>query len=245
MSETPALGDEQVKELESKVETQKEVIHMLTKKRLQEEGTSGTKTGTRMDFVPAEDTGKKKESQADRLVRYALNQDLRLFVDQFNDPYARFRLIGDLYVTYRLRGRDFKTYLAGLMWVMEEKAPGNEAVSAALNVLECMGRKAGQIPLYNRVAPDDLGGIWIDMCDDYWRGIHVTATGWQIVDSVSMPILFRRYAHQKPMPDPVRDGDAGALLDFANLREEGDRLLYVVTTISCARARGCDTRLER
>ena len=183
-------------------------------------------------FVLTEDPDKKKESQADRLVRYALDQDLRLFVDQFNDPYARFCLRDDLYVTYRLRSRDFKTFLAGLMWLREEKAPGNEAISAALNVLEAMGRAEGQIPLYNRVAPSDLGGIWIDMANDLWQVIHVTAEGWRVVDSVATPVLFRRYAHQKPLPNPVRGGDASALLDFANLKESGDKILYVVTTIS-------------
>lgn len=185
-----------------------------------------------LGFVSAEDSDKKKESQADRLVRYALDQDLRLFVDQFNDPYARFCLRDDLYVTYRLRSRDFKTFLAGLMWKTEEKAPGNEAISSALNVLEAMGREECQLSLYNRIAPDDSGGIWIDMCNDWWGAIHVTATGWTICDSMSVPVLFRRYAHQKPLPDPVRGGDASLLLDFANLKESGDRILYVVTTIS-------------
>lgn len=174
---------------------------------------------------------KKKPSQADRMIALALLGDIRLFTDQRREPYIRLWR-GEVYVTLRLRSREVKAWLAGLLWKDEEKAPSNEALQSALNVLEAMAREEAEIPLYNRVALDDLGGIYIDMADEGWRAIHVTREGWDVSDVV--PVFFRRYSHQKALPYPVRGGPESIrrLLDFAHIEDEGERLLYLVAVVS-------------
>jgi len=152
-------------------------------------------------------------------VKLCLEQNPVLFHDQHKTPYARIKQ-GDVNVTLRVRSKQFRIYLAGLLWKSEEKAPGNEAVHSALNVLESKAVYEGQrFTLYNRAAPAS-DGFWIDMTDDKWRAIKVTAKGWQIVEDP--PILFRRYGHQLPLVEPKHGGDPWKLLFFINLPTEKD-----------------------
>jgi hypothetical protein len=119
--------------------------------------------------------------------------------------------------------------LAGLLWETERKVPGSEALASALNVLHHIALSGPMIPLNNRVAWHE-GAIWIDLTDDAWRAVKVTQQGWTVESNV--PTLFRRYAQQLPLPEPVPGGDPWRLLDFLNVREE-DRDLFMVYAASC------------
>ena len=120
------------------------------------------------------------------------------------------------------------------MWLQEEKAPGNDSLNSAINVLKGKAQQEGkQYTLYNRVAPAS-DGIWLDMADAKWRAIKITAGGWKIVDNP--PILFRRYSHQQPLtqPAPALEGDVWKLLDYTTIPKEDDktRLAFLCTCIS-------------
>lgn len=171
--------------------------------------------------------GEKRESQADMLVKLALGNAEELFHDNRQLPYIHLSR-SNVLATLRLRSREVKTWLAGLLWKTEEKAPNQEALGSAINVLEALCHDGTEYKLYNRIAPGEDGSIWIDMADKDWRAIHVTREGWQVVSNP--PILFRRYSNQKAIPDPVRGGDVNQILEFANVNDEGDRLLYIVTS---------------
>jgi len=170
-----------------------------------------------------------RQSQADMLVKLALKNAEQVFHDERRVPYIRLRSSKTLR-TLRLRSRDVKSWLAGLLWKTYEKAPNQEALGSALNVLEAQCQEGPTRKLYNRVAPGEDSSIWIDMTDEKWRAIHVTKEGWQIVDNP--PILFRRYSHQKAIPEPVRGGNVNQILEFANVKNEADRLLFVVTNVT-------------
>jgi len=51
--------------------------------------------------------------------------------------------------------------------------------------------------------------------------------------SVTPPILFRRYAHQRPQPEPVGGGNLQDLLRFVNLSDPSQQLLALVYLVSC------------
>ena len=181
------------------------------------------------DFCPKQD--KKRESQADKLIGYCQLHNPLLFHDQHNTPYARMK-IDNVNVTMKIRSRNFKAWLTGLLWRYEEKAPGTEALYGAINVLEAKALFEGKkYTLYNRVAPDE-DGFWIDMADDKWRAVKVTGEGWCIVDEP--PILFKRYSHQRPLVQPQRGGDPWRFLDFINVDNEdtATRLTLLAAAIS-------------
>lgn len=176
-------------------------------------------------------SGGKRHSQADRLILLCIDQEPELFHDQHETPYARIRQ-KNVNVTLPIRSRQFKVWLANLLWEAEQKSAGSEALAGALNVLQAKALYEGQKhTLYNRMAPAE-DGIWIDMADDKWRAIKVTAEGWRIVDDP--PILFKRYSHQKALVEPKLDGDAWTFLKFVNVDEEdkNTRLLLLCAIIS-------------
>ena len=180
-------------------------------------------------FQPRKGSSSKRESQADALVKLALENAEKLFHDDRQEPYIRI-LKGEALASLRLRSKEVKTWLAGLLWEDRQKAPNTEALGAALNVLEAIARKGEERKLYNRVALDEDRSIWLDLADDKWRAIHITKDGWEVVDKP--PILFRRYSHQKPIPVPTRGGDLRLLFEYANIRYLGDQLLYAVDAIT-------------
>jgi len=188
-------------------------------------------TLTEISNIPSQLLSKKKLNQADRLILYCLSENPVLFHDQHKTPYARVNQNGVL-ITMPIRSRQFKTWLANLMWQREGKAPGTEGLYSAFHVLEAMALFEGkQYYLYNRVALAE-DGFWIDMSDNRWRAIKVTSQGWQII--TNPPILFKRYSHQLPLPEPKPNGNPWKFLDFVNIPEqnEGDWLLLLCTAIS-------------
>ena len=229
---------------------------------------------------------KERESQADRLVKLCITQDVELFFDQHNIHYARVKISCDTcdncetsaslgetekeisinatvkessktffvpsevvetsqipqlrkmprfkQVIMPIGGSQFKAWLAHLMWLEEEKAPGNDSLNSAINVLKGKASQEGkQYTLYNRVAPA-LDGIWLDMADAKWRAIKITSEGWEIIDNP--PILFRRYSHQQPLAQPAStlQGDIWKLLDYTTIPKEDDktRLAFLCTCVS-------------
>jgi len=135
-----------------------------------------------------------------------------------------------------LHSKRFKAFLADRFYSMFGRVVGS--LTAAITTLSGMTYRNGNIhKLYNRVAPDPNGnGFWIDMCDKNWRAIHVTEEGWSIVDKP--PVLFRRFKHQKPLAVPVvpAEGEEGKIalkfLEFLNLRNETDKILFMCAVIS-------------
>lgn len=137
-----------------------------------------------------------------------------------------------------LKDKKFEQWLAGEMHGVEGKVPGKGALQSAINVLQNKANRLNNTHrLYNRVAPDpDGNGIWLDMTDKNWRAIHVTEEGWSIVDNP--PILFKRFKHQKPLPEPITPEKGKEiqtvkkLLNFLNLRTRNDKIMYLCSIIS-------------
>ncbi len=129
------------------------------------------------------------------------------------------------------RARHLRSYLAGLLYEDEGKAPNSQAISAALNVLEAEAAyKGAEIPLHVRVAEAD-GAIWYDLSDLDRRAIRIDPHGWHIESDP--PTLFRPYAHQRPQPEPVAGGgDIRQLLRFVNLASPEDELLLLVYLVA-------------
>jgi len=197
-----------------------------------EEGCQGC---PRREETPARLSGEEKEateereSQASALVRLAQAESVALFHDERQDPYIQI-CRGETLVTMRLRGKETRIWLSGLLWRDREKAPNSEALSSALNVLEAMANEGPEHRLYNRVAPGEDASIWLDLCNEAWDAVHITRVGWEVMKHP--PILFRRYSHQQPLPTPIRGGSLAPLLDYAHITHLGDQLLYVVAVIT-------------
>lgn len=186
------------------------------------------------DSIDESDTGDesgtgKQESQASRLVNMVIERGVELFHDEVGDTFAHVP-IGDHREVWPCECTTFKHWMTRLFWESEGKVLSTEALRGALNILQAKARFEGkEYKLHNRVARYD-GAIWYDLADRGWRAVKVTARGWEIVEQP--PILFRRYAHQQPQPEPVRGGDLHRLLDFLNIGGWGQCLLLLVYVVT-------------
>ncbi len=166
----------------------------------------------------AHDEG-EKQSQATRLVGLALDA-AELFCDELEEPYARLAIDGHFEV-WPTRSKRFKTWLAGRFYARFEKAVGSQAIADALLVIDAEARFHGPCrPVYLRVAPDGLGGLYLDLADDRWRAVHVTPAGWQIVERP--PVYFHRSAGMLPLPEPARGGRLDDLRALVNVPDDDD-----------------------
>lgn len=170
------------------------------------------------------------KSQADKLVELATKVGAQFFHDQFHRTHVRLLIEGHREI-WPCRSKDFRNWLARQLWLRENKAANSSALSAAINVLEAKARFEGdQYTLHNRVAFYD-GAIYYDLADRQWQVVKVMDDGWEIISNP--PILFRRYAHQRPQPEPVGGGDLQDLLQFVNLSDPSQQLLALVYLVSC------------
>lgn len=158
-------------------------------------------------------------------------KNCELFHDERNDGYAVI-VHKDIRRTVKLRGREFRRWLAGSYYSVTAKAANSEAISAALSVLEAKATFDGkQWELSNRFAMRD-GVIYIDMADPKCRVVKITADGWEIM--TKPPVLFRRYSHQQALPDPVRGGRLADLHRHLAIKSDDDKLLVEAFLVSAA-----------
>jgi hypothetical protein len=138
--------------------------------------------------------------------------------------------------TWPLRSKRFQTWLRQEYYERTWDAPSPTALSAALNVLEAQAQFDGpQRNVAVRLAEQD-GGIYLDLADEFWRCVQISANGWRIADD--SPVRFRRSAGMQPLPLPGRGGSVEALAPFLNLGSENDFVLVVAWLLGALRVGG-------
>jgi hypothetical protein len=169
-------------------------------------------------------------SQADKLVKLVEENRVELFHTQTGTAYARMTIEGHFEI-HRCRSHGFRQWLSRQLYLTEGKTPNSDALNSAIICLEGKAIFDGEThELHNRVAFHE-GAAFYDLADENWRSVRVTPEGWEIVDAP--PILFCRYQHQKAQCQPVRGGDIRRILDFVNLRDDSQKLLFLVYAMCC------------
>jgi hypothetical protein len=84
-----------------------------------------------------------------------------------------------------------------------------------------------------RLAEHD-GLIYLDLADEFWRCIEISANGWRIAEDP--PVRFGRTAGMQPLPLPLRGRPIEALAPFLNLASEHDFVLVVAWLLGALRA---------
>ncbi len=162
----------------------------------------------------------ERKNQATQLIELASGADL--FHDPAGDAFVRFP-VAEHWEVSRLNNRVFRRWLSRLFYLSLGKTAAAQAMQDALGVLEAKAIFGGeQRSVHVRVAGRD-GKIYIDLADEAWRVIEVTATGWQILSE--SPIMFRRAKAMLPLPTPVAGGCVDELRRFVHIGNEEWTLL--------------------
>jgi hypothetical protein len=180
------------------------------------------------DGAPPDDD----ESVADRLIALARSQ-CQFLHDAQREPYAVFEAAGARQV-HGVLSSGFSDFLSHAYYTQHDRAPTEQSLKVALATLRGQAQFEGDAcEVFTRVAKTEAG-YWLDLCNDAWQCVQVTATGWAVVAGEAAP-LFTRSASMRPLPVPERGGTLDVLWSLVNV-PEADRLLVLAWMLECLRA---------
>jgi hypothetical protein len=192
------------------------------------QGTIALSLKTREFYDPEQNASdgseKNKGAAADRLVAYVLETGGDLFVDQFGAAHV---LAGSapLPLISRCHG-----WLRQLMWERENRTISGDALRTAAGTLAAFAENGGAVrELHTRAAWHE-GALYYELHPG--KVVRVDAGGWGLIDSP--PVLFRRLANLKALPEPERGGSIEDVYRFVNLKSERDRRLFCAYAVTLA-----------
>ena len=164
-----------------------------------------------------------RPTAAEQLI--AIGREAPLFHAPDATAYATIP-VGDHQETWAVRSSGFKSWLAGTLWRRNGQVVRAQVLQDVLTTLEAVARFEGpEQAVFVRLAITK-GAIYLDLGDEAWRAVEVTAKGWQIV--VHPPVRFRRPKGLARIPEPVHGGHLDALRSFLNLEGDDDRWVLIV-----------------
>ncbi len=133
--------------------------------------------------------------------------------------------MADRQEVWRVLSTGYESWLRAAYWRAKESGVPDMTLRAALATLSAAGVNDGdEVAVHLRAAEAEPGYL-IDLCDEHWRAVHVTARGWQVLNT--SPQLFTRTQSQRALPVPQAGGDLGLLWQHVNI--PADRRLLVLT----------------
>lgn len=142
--------------------------------------------------------------------------------EAFADVYQR----DDVRQTMRVRSRDFRTWLSGLVFRAGGGALGGQHGTDAVNVLSDLAVHDGpERKVYVRIAQGADAAVYLDLGDPTWRAVEITARGWRIVPEP--PVRFRRPRALRALPVPKRGGDFDELRRALSIEDGRDWILLI------------------
>lgn len=179
----------------------------------------------------SDDAGEDDRSVADRLIELARRRCV-LVHDKQQEAYAVFEAAGARQV-HRVDANSFRDFLSHAYYIEHDRAPSDQALKVALATLRGQALFEGETrEVFTRIAKTEAG-YWLDLCNDAWQCVQVTATGWTVVSGEAAP-LFTRSQSMRPLPVPEPGGTLDALWPLVNI-PESDRLMVLAWMLECLR----------
>jgi hypothetical protein len=133
---------------------------------------------------------------------------------------------------WRVDSTGFRDWLSWLAHSEMGTAPSAETVKSACNALAGQAKFDGDEHEPRRRVGKDSSGYWLDVGDDQWRAILITATGWRIMNDP--PVRFIRTKATRALPEPVSGGSVDVLWNLVNVPKQ-ERLLVLTWILECFR----------
>lgn len=166
--------------------------------------------------------------QIDILRKIVFEQDnAEIFLDQLGEAYAKVKVDGH-YEVLDCSSRRFRSWLVREYAKHDNDIPRQENINKIILAAESegdFGKKRYELFIRSAFAE---GNIWYDLGQDEWQAVRIGASGWEITNNV--PILFKR-SIQDPQVIPQQEGDVKKLLDFVNISDPQQQLLFLVGTV--------------
>ncbi len=151
-----------------------------------------------------------------------------LFCDQYDQPYLAVNKSGSVVVP--MSGNKFRKWVTKHIRREYGYLPNRNQLDDVIQGLVSIASDEEfnpQISLGLKTVKHDDDTLWYDMGRS---AIKITKEGWNEV--LEPPIMFRRYPHQIPQEQPDREGNILSLLDFVNISDRGEQLLFLIFTVA-------------
>ena len=161
-----------------------------------------------------------------------------LFHNSDGETFATF-FVRDHRETWPTASRRFRRHLQRLYYRATRETAKSTAVAEAQATLEAQALFEGaQQEVHARVAGDGVDVIFVDLCDDRWRVVEISAsTGtFRVLDD--SPVRFVRARGMLALPVPEHGGNLLALRQLLNLADDGDWALVLAWLVAALRPSG-------
>ena len=141
-----------------------------------------------------------------------------LWHTQENGPslgYATYQRAGHQ-ESVALRSTAGRHALTSLIYKSLDRVPSRKELDDTLNSLEASAIFDGPYyRVHTRIA--DLGDkVYLDLANDAWQVVEISANGWKIINAEDAPIRFRRPNGTHALPSPLPGGDLFEIGKFIN-----------------------------
>jgi len=187
-------------------------------------------------FVPKESENKsnpnstdpeKKKTKVQELVELALSAECRVYLNTERDPVIVFP--HKPLIAYSIKSNEFRGWLSGSYYAISEEGFSDETFLAVVHTLEARAYHEEEvIKLYNRIAKvDDV--IYYDLGNGK-TAVRIDSKGWEI--TADCPVKFKRFKHQLPQIEPKKGGELSNVLQYVNIFDPNEQLLFITYLIA-------------
>ena len=184
---------------------------------------TGSNEPTFIPLAPEE----KKSGPPQRSLLVEVGQEASLWHEPGadGDAYATISIDGHT-ENYPIRSAQFRRWIGHKFFKEKGTVAGNQAFEDAIKTLEGEAIFDGEEhPVFTRIGSLN-GKNYIDVGDDKWQVIEVSAEGWNVVEHPS--IKFRRPAGMRALPLPDMTGSINDLRPFLNVEESDFPLIVTI-----------------
>jgi hypothetical protein len=164
-----------------------------------------------------------EQSQATKLIAIGMGDKVRRWHSPAGEGFASVR-VGEHWQNYRIESTLFRRWLLDQYAQQNQvkvgdklvpQVPGSGAIRDAITQLDGIAcfRGAEAHPAFRVGGTRDE--IWIDLGDEDWRSVEVTAKGWEIRGTPG--VAFVRTGPMLPLPEPVKGGSVMGLKRVLNV----------------------------
>ncbi len=166
----------------------------------------------------------RKPTQSEMLLSYV--DDTELFHDAGGNSYATVEVEGHL-ETWPLKSQRFGQWLLRRFYVDTGKAPGAQALTDARATIKARAMFEGQTRSVSRRIARRQDTIYLDLCNERWEVVEITAAGRRTLPSSSVPVKFLRQDNAASLPYPENAGTVESLRSLLNVKSQEDFRLLI------------------
>jgi putative DNA primase/helicase len=175
----------------------------------------------------------RRPRQRDDVIGAVINTEgVELWHDPSGATYATVPVSGHL-ENWSLRAFGFERWVSGFYYRKTGLALPAQSLDDIKRTLDIKAYEDGrEYEPFVRVGSYN-GSIYLDLCDDAWRAVEITAKGWRVVERPA--VKFLRPASARALPEPQAGDKIEQLRGFVNVANEDDFKLIVSWLVAALR----------